>query len=72
MVKTLLLMLFSALSAILGIVVFVLLAVLPTWLLWNWLMPGIFHVREITFWETVGVLFLSGFLFKPSSSSSSS
>lgn len=27
--------------------------------LWNWLMPGIFHLPEITFWQTVGLMLLS-------------
>ena len=27
-----------------------------TMLLWNWLMPGIFALPEITFWQAVGLL----------------
>ena len=27
--------------------------------LWNWLMPAIFHLPEITFWQTVGLMILS-------------
>ena len=40
-------------------------------LLWNWLMPSIFHLREINFWEAWGLAWLCGILFKSSSSSSS-
>lgn len=44
----------------------------PTMLLWNWLIPSIFHLREIGFFEAWGLLVLMGLLFKSSSSSSSS
>ena len=27
--------------------------------LWNWLMPLLFHLPEITFWQTIGLLVLS-------------
>ena len=27
--------------------------------LWNWLMPAIFHLPEITFWQTIGLMALS-------------
>jgi len=27
--------------------------------LWNWLMPALFHLPAITFWQTVGLLILS-------------
>lgn len=37
---------------------------LPVMLLWDWLMPGIFGLREITWIEAWGLLFLSGLLFK--------
>jgi hypothetical protein len=41
-------------------------------LLWNWLMPSIFHLREINFWEAWGLAWLCGILFKSSTSSSKS
>ena len=51
-------------------VVFVLLAALiavaATYLfmiLWNWLMPTLFGLRLITFWQALGLLFLCRFLF---------
>jgi hypothetical protein len=31
--------------------------------LWNWLMPGIFHLGTITFWQALGLLILSKILF---------
>lgn len=36
---------------------------LPIMLLWNWLMPIIFGLGKITFWQAVGLNFLSGVLF---------
>lgn len=38
-------------------------------LLWNWLMPILFGLVTIDFWEAVGVSLLCGFLFKSTSSS---
>jgi hypothetical protein len=32
--------------------------------LWNWLMPGIFKLPAIGFWQAVGILILSQILFK--------
>lgn len=31
--------------------------------LWNWLMPTIFGFKAITFWQALGLLFLSRLLF---------
>lgn len=36
----------------------------PIMLLWNWLMPAIFGITKITFWQAIGISFLSAFLFK--------
>jgi hypothetical protein len=36
----------------------------PLWLLWNWLMPLIFGLPYITFWQAVGLNLLSSILFK--------
>lgn len=30
-----------------------------TMYLWNWLMPAIFHLPELTFWQTIGLMILS-------------
>jgi hypothetical protein len=32
-------------------------------LLWNWLVPGLFNVRAVTFWEALGLLALCRILF---------
>jgi len=31
--------------------------------LWNWLAPAVFGARSITFWQALGILFLSKILF---------
>jgi hypothetical protein len=36
---------------------------LPLMLLWNWLIPIIFNLPEITFWQAVGLNILAGILF---------
>ena len=60
---------------IFGVVVLIaglaLLMALPTMWLWNWLMPDIFGLVEIGFWQALGLNFLAGIFFKPASSSSS-
>ncbi len=42
----------------------------PIQLLWNWLMPIIFNLTTITFWQAWGLLMMSQLLIKSSSSSS--
>lgn len=39
----------------------------PLMWLWNWLMPGIFNLPEITFWQALGLNALSTILIKPTS-----
>lgn len=53
------------------LLLFVLAAVmsLPVMLLWNWLMPLIFGLTEITWFQAWGLLFLCGSLFKSNISS---
>jgi len=49
-----------------GIGAVALFAALFGWLvmvLWNWLMPSLFGVKAITFWQGFGVLFLAKLLF---------
>jgi len=50
------------LGGILGIIAIIclvcLLLGLPLMLLWNWLMPVIFGLPTLTFWQAVGVNFL--------------
>lgn len=58
------------LSAVSVIVVITLFFTLPTFWLWNWLMPIIFGLPQLTFWQALGVTLLSSIIFKSSSSSS--
>ena len=36
----------------------------PLMLLWNWVMPIIFRLPEITFWQACGLQLLATILFK--------
>ena len=50
---------------IIGIVVLIaLLMALPIMWLWNWLMPLIFGLIKINFWQALGLSLLSSCLFK--------
>jgi hypothetical protein len=56
---------------VIGLVVVVaVLMALPTMWLWNWLMPTIFGLIKIGFWQALGLNLLAGILFQKSSSSS--
>jgi hypothetical protein len=49
-----------------GVVVAALFALAFGWLvmiLWNWLMPAIFHLGLITYWEAFGVVILAKLIF---------
>jgi hypothetical protein len=37
----------------------------PVMLLWNWIMPIIFNLPQISFWQAVGLNLLSSILIKP-------
>jgi hypothetical protein len=54
------------LGAITLIVLVAFLLALPVMWLWNWLMPLIFGLIKINFWQALGINVLSGFLFKTS------
>jgi hypothetical protein len=58
---------FEALGLFIGTIA-ILLVILgyPVMLLWNWLMPELFGLREITFWQAIGLNMLSTILFRPS------
>jgi hypothetical protein len=45
---------FVALVAVVGVLI-----AFPLMLLWNWLMPTIFHLPEITFLQALGLYFLA-------------
>ena len=51
------------------IVVIALILTLPTYFLWNWLMPTIFNLNKITLLQALGLNMLAGILFRNSSSS---
>lgn len=61
----------SALLFIAALGFVALLAGLPVMLLWNWLMPKIFGLPELTFLQAFGMFWLTSILFKGQSSSSS-
>ena len=49
------------LMAILAIAALFLFGWVTMWL-WNWLMPSLFHLPTLTYWQTIGLLVLSRFL----------
>ena len=56
---------FEAIAAVIGMIaIAIVLLGYPLMLLWNWLMPIIFGLPEITFWQAIGLNFLSTILFK--------
>ena len=48
--------------AVFGLVFFALFTFVVKWL-WNWLMPALFGLHLITFWQALGILVLSKILF---------
>jgi hypothetical protein len=56
-------LLFIAPLAVLGILLFVFLGGGVVQQLWNWLLPPIFGLREISFWQALGLLALCRILF---------
>ncbi len=46
------------------IIITVLLMTVPTYFLWNWLMPKIFGLPKITLLQALGISMLSSILFK--------
>ena len=38
----------------------------PLMYLWNWVVPSLFGLRYITFWEAVGLNLITGILFRQS------
>jgi hypothetical protein len=42
---------------------------IPTYLIWNWVIPSIFQLPEITLGQALGLNILSSILFKSSSTS---
>jgi len=52
-----------------AIFVMAMILAIPTMLLWDWLMPTIFGLPEITLFQAFGINLLSGILFKNNTSS---
>jgi len=55
----------ALIAAIVGLVI-----ALPVMLLWNWLMPTLFGLTTVTYFQAYGLYILSVLLFKGSTSSS--
>ncbi len=49
--------------AILGILLFIAIGTEVVLQLWNWLLPSLFGLRQITFWQALGLLALCRILF---------
>lgn len=65
----------SFLAVIFVIIIAFLISLLFAWpfmLLWNWLMPMIFGLTTLTFWQAFGLMLLCELMFKGSSSTSNS
>ena len=52
-----------SIAAMIAITIFIFLGGKVVQLLWNWLMPMLFGLSELTFWQAVGLLALSRILF---------
>ena len=62
----------NAFNAIVGVFAIILavslLCAVPVMLLWDWLMPTLFNLKEITLFQAWGLSALSGLLFKSNTS----
>ena len=57
----------ESIATLLGLIAIVIVLLgYPVMLLWNWLMPEIFGLSEITFWQAIGLNVLCTILFRPS------
>jgi hypothetical protein len=57
----------EAIALFLGtIAIIVVLLGYPVMLLWNWLMPELFGLSKVTFWQAIGLNILCTILFRPS------
>ena len=60
------------LGAIMLICIIAIVMSLPTMWLWNWLMPVIFGLVKINFWQALGLNLLTGILFRSTYNDTSS
>lgn len=52
--------------SVVGNVIVGVISAIPVYFLWNWLMPELFQLTEITFVQSIGICVLCGFLFRSS------
>lgn len=64
--------LIAAAISILVVAVIALVVAFPTMMLWNWLMPELFGLKAVTFWQALGLNLLTGILFKNGGGASAS
>jgi hypothetical protein len=50
--------------ALVFVAIFALILAFPVMWLWNWIMPAVFGLIKITFWQALGINLLCGFLFR--------
>jgi len=56
----------EAILYIIGLVILVVILLgMPLQLLWNWLMPNLFDLPYISFWQAVGLNLIATILFRP-------
>jgi hypothetical protein len=53
----------KGIALLIGFLIFIALGGVVVQWLWNWLVPSIFGLREVTLWEALGLLALSRILF---------
>ena len=58
----------KTLTVIAIILLTAILVTLPVMWLWNWIMPLVFGLIKINFWQALGITLLSNFLFKNANS----
>jgi len=53
----------SSLVALIVLIVSIVIVVFITQLLWNYVMPDVFGLKELEFWQTLALLILTGIFF---------
>jgi hypothetical protein len=57
---------FEGVLTVIGLLMLVVILLgLPLQLLWNWLMPNLFDLPYISFWQAVGLNLMAAILFRP-------
>ncbi len=70
--KTIIVGLIGTIVGLVFVAGFALLMGFPVMWLWNAVMPDLFGVRAIAFWQAIGLLLLTGILVRSGSTSTSS